>query len=470
MEPQEKNSTAQFQKQAAPPAAPGFDRIDYTRLPLLHFAWPILVENILRVVLSSADVFMLSYYSEEAVAAVGLIFQLVFLMNLLYLMVTSGASILISQYLGSRNSVAASRAAQGSIVLSIIFSVLLSAVMCLCAKYIVGFYKLDPNVHKFAMQYMLIFSAGSVSVALSMALGTILRSYGYSREPMVVNIIAIVISVVCNYFFIFGTWGVPVLGVIGVALSTVFSQIVACVIMIAVLKKRRDISLPFAGLLKVPKTVYRQILSVGVPTAGENLSYNLGQIIIMRMVSSLGTEALAATVYALTVLRFVHVSSISIGIATQIKVGYYVGAGLAGEAKEKVYRYFLTGVAISLTLIVIVNLLQAPIVNIFTQNADVHRLIFGILMVALLLEPGRNFNVIIIPALKGAGDVRFPVYMGILFMWGIGVLLAYVFGIALGWGLIGIWIALTLDEWIRGAVMLLRWRGDRWKMKALVTG
>jgi Na+-driven multidrug efflux pump len=205
-----------------------------------------------------------------------------------------------------------------------------------------------------------------------------------------------------------------------------------------------------------------------VPTAGENLSYNLGQIVIMRMVSFLGTEAMTATVYALTVLRFVHISSISIGIATQIKVGYFVGAGLGGVAKKKVYRYFATGFAISLSLVIIANLLQVPIIKLFTQNANVHQLVFGILLIALLLEPGRNFNVIIIPALKGAGDVRFPVYMGILFMWGIGVLFAYIFGITLGWGLMGIWIALTLDEWIRGFVMLGRWHGERWKTKALI--
>jgi len=457
-----------LKEENAPAALSESHGIDHTKLPLLHFAGPILIENILRVALSGADIFMLSFYSEEAVAATGLVGQLVFLLCLLYMMVTSGASILISQYIGARNDKAARDSAQGSIVLSIIFAVVLSTLMCVFAERIVGFYKLEPNVHKFAMQYMVIFSAGSVSMSLSMILGTILRSYGYSREPMVVNIIAMIISVTGNYLFIFGPFGIPVLGVPGVAMSTVFSQVVACVILIVILKKRRDISLPLSGLLKVPKSVYRKILSVGVPTAGENLSYNLGQIIIMRMVSSLGTEAMAATVYALTILRFVHISSISIGIATQIKVGYFVGAGLASVAKKKVYRYFAAGFVISLTLVIIANLLQVPILKLFTQNTDVLQFVFGILLVALLLEPGRNFNVIIIPALKGAGDVKFPVYMGIVFMWGIGVLFAYIFGIKLGWGLMGIWFALALDEWIRGFVMLGRWHGERWKTKALI--
>jgi Na+-driven multidrug efflux pump len=92
----------------------------------------------------------------------------------------------------------------------------------------------------------------------------------------------------------------------------------------------------------------------------------------------------------------------------------------------------------------------------------------GIFLVSLVLEPGRNFNVIIIPALKGAGDVRFPVYMGMIFMWGVGVLLAYVFGVALGWGLMGVWVALACDEWVRGTIMLFRWKNGKWRTKALV--
>jgi putative MATE family efflux protein len=447
---------------------PKFPAVDRTKLPLMHFAWPILIENIIRVAITSADVFMLSYYSEEAVAATGLIIQLVFFIILVYLMVASGASIIISQNLGARKIKDAGRVAQGSIVLTIIFSIVLSAVLCLIAEHIVGFYQLGPQVHAYAMEYMLIYCAGSLSVALCIIMSTIIRSYGHSRGPMVINVLTMIISVIGNYIFIFGAFGAPVWGVKGVALSTVFSHIVACVLLWIMLKKRRDIVLEKGGMFKVPKGVYRQILAVGVPTAGENLSYNLGQIVIMRFIATLGTEAMAAFVYAITVLRFVFITSISIGSAAQIKVGYYVGAKMADIAQRKVYRYFLAGVAISVVMVVIVKLLQHPILNLFTQNENIHALSLVVLTIALIHEPGRNFNVIIIPALKGAGDVRFPVYMGIIFMWGIGVLFAYIFGVSMGWGLLGITVAMAADEWLRGIVMLLRWKSGKWKTKALV--
>ncbi len=437
-------------------------------MPLLQLTWPILVENLLRVALSSADVFMLSFYSEKAVAATGLITQFVFFIQLLYLMVASGASILISQNLGARKNEQAGLIALGSIVLGILFALVTSAGMCGTAQQIVGFYKLEPQVHTFALQYLLIYSGGSVFVALSMVLGTILRAHGHSREPMIVNVIAMLFNVLGNYLFLFGPFGIPVLGVVGVALSTVISQVIACILLVVLIRMRGDLDMPLGNIFRVPKQVYRQILEVGVPTAGENFSYNLGQIVIMRMVASLGTEAMAATVYAFTILRFVFITSISIGNGTQIKVGYFVGAGCADDAQHRVFRYFGLGFLISLVLVIIVNLFQSPLLDLFTKNAEIHHLIAAIFLVALVLEPGRNFNVIIIPALKGAGDVRFPVYVGMIFMWGIGVLFAYLLGISLGWGLMGVWIALAMDEWIRGLVMLQRWRKGKWKTKVFV--
>jgi Na+-driven multidrug efflux pump len=119
-------------------------------------------------------------------------------------------------------------------------------------------------------------------------------------------------------------------------------------------------------------------------------------------------------------------------------------------------------------LVILAKVFQAPIISIMTSNEGIKTMAFAMLTIALIHEPGRNFNTIIIPALKGAGDVKFPVYVGMIFMWGFGVTLAFVFGKVVGWGLMGICAAMAIDEWSRGLVILWRWRGGRWKTKALV--
>jgi Na+-driven multidrug efflux pump len=192
-------------------------------------------------------------------------------------------------------------------------------------------------------------------------------------------------------------------------------------------------------------------------------------MVVMGIIATLGTSALAATVYANTVLRFVFITSLSIGNGTQIKVGYWVGAGKPDDAYVKVFKYFFSGFCISFFLALMLYCFKSPLMAVFTKDPSVLRLVSSIFLVSLFLEPGRNFNIIIIPALKGAGDIKFPVYMGMLLMWGIGVVFAYVFGIVFSWGIIGVWIALASDEWVRGAIMFFRWRGKRWRTKALVT-
>jgi Na+-driven multidrug efflux pump len=206
-----------------------------------------------------------------------------------------------------------------------------------------------------------------------------------------------------------------------------------------------------------------------VPTAGENLVYCLGQIVILGMLSTMGTVTLASYGILMAVLRYVFMPGVSIGAAGQLLVGYLVGGGRHAEASHRVYRYAATGISISMVLIVTLEIVHRPVLGLFSRDPRVLGLAASVLVVSLVLEPGRNLNTIFIPALKGAGDVRFPVYVGMASMWGVGVLGAWVLGVALGLGLVGVWIAMAADEWVRGITMMLRWRSGAWRRLTLVS-
>jgi Na+-driven multidrug efflux pump len=250
----------------------------------------------------------------------------------------------------------------------------------------------------------------------------------------------------------------------------VLSQAVAVVLSGWMIRRRTGIQLPLREAGRIPGQVYRAILAIGIPTAGENLSYNVSQIAILAMLSGMGTEALATYGILMAVLRYVFMPGVSIGSAAQLKVGYLVGAGRHGEATHRVYRYFALGFTISLVLAVVLLVFQRPLLGLFSTDPRVLGLAASVLVVSLVLEPGRNFNTIIIPALKGAGDVRFPVYVGMASMWGISVLGSWYLGVQQGLGLVGVWWAMSADEWLRGIVMLLRWRSGRWRSKRLIGG
>ena len=441
---------------------------DHSSLSLRQLAWPLLVENILRTSLMSVDTLMLSRYSPEAVAAMSIAGQFSFFIQLLYTMIAVGSSVLITQNLGAGRPRQAGLYGVGSLTLILVASLVVSVLMALGTGFVVDLYDLDPQVARYARQFLTLYGGLSFFMAINIGQASILRSWGYVRDPMLVNGLALLLTVAGNALCLFGLFGFPVLGVTGVAASTVVSQVIACGLSAWMIQRRHDLELPLRQVRQLPGHIYRAILAIGIPTAGENISYTLSQIAILAMVSGMGTVALATYGILMAVLRYVFMPGVSIGAAGQLLVGYLVGAGRDGEATHRVYRYFAIGISISVVLILILELFHRTILGVFSDDPQVLALAASVLLVSLVLEPGRNFNTIIMPALKGAGDVRLPVCIAIASMAILSVLGSWLLGVSLGLGLVGVWMAMAADEWFRGVVMLLRWRSGAWRRMALV--
>ena len=250
--------------------------------------------------------------------------------------------------------------------------------------------------------------------------------------------------------------------------SSGFSMFVSCILFFIFIKQKQDVEFSFKGIFKVPFSTYKTILSVGLPTAGESLSYNVSQIVIMAMISTLGTYAMSAQVYVQTIVRFVFAVAVAMGNATQIKTGYFVGAKQNDIAYKKVYKYQLIATTCSMVLITLAIIIRTPVIRLFTDISEIISLVNVLLIYSIYIEFGRTLNLIYVGALKGAGDVKFPVFYGIFSNWCIMVLGSYILGLKCGLGLVGFWLSIGTDETTRGIVMLLRWKSRRWQKHALV--
>ncbi len=439
-------------------------------LPMLTLTLPIAMEQFFRILVSSVDTMMLSSFSNDAVAAVGLVSQYVFFLTLIFSVIGTGCSIVIAQYLGAEKSKEElNHISQAGALMIFIISLALSLLVIFGTAPLLACYELDDSVREYARQYFIIFGGicGFFN-AFNLLQGAILRSYGYTGEVMFVSVVANLINVLGNALSLYGWFGLPVFGVPGVAWASGISMIVSCILCAYFIRKKEDVAFSLKGISKVPPKSFRLVLSIGVPTAGENLSYNVSQIVIMAMISTLGTYAMSAQVYTQTIVRFVFALAASIGSASQIKTGYYVGAHQNDVAYKKVFIYQLGATACSMLLIAIVNFCKAPIVSIFTDIAEVQSLVCTLLLFSAYIEFGRSLNLVYIYSLKGAGDIRFPVLYGICSNWGIMVLGSYILGLKCGLGLIGFWLAIGTDETTRGIVMFLRWKSRRWQKHALV--
>lgn len=439
-------------------------------LPMMKLALPLIGEQFFRILVSSVDTFMLSSYSEAAVAGVGLVSQWVFFIQILINVVCIGSSIVLAQYLGAKKDEnELNHVAKAGFVMVLAVSAFLTVIVLTCTPFLLNNYTLEEEVYNCAKKYFMIYSGtGAIFAGISSFQTALLRTYGYTKETLIVTIISNIINVIGNALALYGWFGLPVFGAAGVAVASTFSVFVGNILLFIMIRRRKDIQLKLFHSQKTPRGIYKLILSIGIPTAGESLSYNLAQITIMAIISTLGTYAMDCQVYTQTIVRFVFVIAAATGNAVQIKVGYYVGAGEKDTAYKKVFKYSLVATICSLSLILLVNLVKTPIIHIFTRQDEVFALTSRMLVYSILIEFGRSLNLIYVGALKGSGDVKFPVLYGILSMWGIMVFLSWFLGLKLGLGVIGCWLGIGLDETTRGIVMLLRWKGKRWQSKALV--
>ncbi|KHD23845.1 multidrug transporter MatE [Vibrio caribbeanicus] len=431
------------------------------RMSIVALTWPLFVEILLRTALNTSDVFMLSGYSDKAVSAVGVISQLSFFLIIVSSMVSSGTGILIAQYNGANRHQDSAYVGVASIALSFVVGLALSVIALVGAYQFLPLYGLEAQVEQYAHEYLVISGALTFNVTMGIVLTTILRSNGYSRSPMVVNLISGVINIVGNYIALYQPFGLPVYGVEGVAIATVISQVIGTLILFVVVK-RSDIALPFAEFGQIPKLIYSRIVKIGVMNAGEVLSYNMAQICITFFIVQMGTASLAAFTYAQNIARLSFAFALALGQGSQIQAGYYIGRGWIDSILQLVQKYFVIGFIVSTIVTVSIYLLRDSIIAIFTTQPEIAALTASLIAGSIILEAGRVFNLIFISALKAAGDIQFPVKMGILSMWGWGVGMSYLFGVHWGAGVLGAWMAIALDEWFRGLIMAHRWRSKVW--------
>ncbi|QDZ93557.1 MATE family efflux transporter [Bacillus altitudinis] len=429
---------------------------------LFALTWPIFIEISLYMLMGSADTLMLSQYSDNSVAAVGVSNQLLNLLIVMFSFITTGTTIVIAQLLGAGRKQEATQVAYVSLGTNFLISFVISLLMFVLAVPILHMMGLSSELMPDATVFLQIVGLLSFIQALIMTYSAILKSYGFTRDTMYVTIGMNLLNVAGNYLVIFGPFGFPVLGVMGVALSTSFARLIGLTAMILIVRHRIGLRFSFKRMFYIQRTHLKKLLKIGIPSAGEQLSYNGSQMIITLFITFMGTQALAAKVYTQNLMMFIMLFGAAISQGTQILIGRLIGAKEFDAAYRRCMKSLYWAIAISLLSSTALSLSSTHLLTFFTSNSEIIQTASLLLILTIVLEPGRSFNMVIINSLRAAGDAKFPVYMAMISMWGIGLPIAYLLGIQLEMGLIGVWISFIVDEWVRGIFMYRRWRSRVW--------
>ena len=436
---------------------------------VFHLSLPIFAELLLQLLVGNVDQFMLSHFGSAAVSAVGNGNQVMNVVVIVLETMSSATTILLTQHIGAgRQGEACDEIATVGVAVSAAFSAVMGLLL-LCVPHVVFTILRTPaEAFDSACLYTRIVGGTVLVQGLYIELCAVLRSYTLLKEVVTASVVMNLLNVAGNAVLINGWLGLPRLGVTGAAISTCVSKAVGLTLVIWTLRQKCGVRFSVKYLRPFPMETFQRLLGIATPSGAEALSYNVSQIFILRFINLMGTTVIATKVYASMLANVAYVYSIAVAQATQILIGYMLGARKLDEVTRRVWSTIRIALVISELLTLCIFLFSDPIYSIFTPDLAIHALGRQIILVEFALEIGRSVNIVMTRCLTTAGDVWYPVIVGISSQWLVAVLGSWLLGHVLGGGLVGIWAAMACDEGLRGLLFLLRFRKGTWREKRLV--
>lgn len=435
---------------------------------LANVSVPILVETFLVMTLGAVDTFMLSRHSDNSVAAVGLVNQLINLVFIIFMVISMGTTILCSQYIGARLKDKVIQVVGISLIFNLLSGLIFSSILYFKAEPLLLLMGLRPELLPDGIEYMQLVGAFAFFQALSLAISASLRSADMTKYPMIVSGVVNVMNIIGDWALIFGHLGLPAMGVRGAALATVICRGVSVLLLFFFLISKQIPRFPRKLFSPFPWQELGKLLKIGIPSAGEQMSYSFSQVIITYFINMLGTNALITRTYIQNIVMFTYMFSIAVAQGGAIQIGHLVGMKKTNAAYALGKRVLRVTVMVTVFLSFLTALFGHRIFEMLTTNQEVIALGATVLWIDILVENGRAINLFGVNALRSAGDVYYPVLIGIAVCWTVSVGLSYLFGVGLHGGLAALWCAVFLDENIRGIIFIRRWKSGRWKTKGFV--
>ena len=438
------------------------------KTPLMILAGPMFLELFLNVMVNHIDTMMLSHYEENAVGAVGNANTILFMMSILFNVIATATSVVVAQYLGAKRYDKMNMIYTLAVIVNLIIGIVLSSAFCAANPLIMKFLHISNEMRSYSMIYIYIVGGGGFLLAVYNVMLQILRCNGYPKIGMFITLGINVINIGGNYLFLYGPLAPLNMGVAGVAISTVAARAIGVIFVFAFFFKKKIGKISLRYLRPFPGRLLGKMVKIGLPTAGENLTYNLYQTTLLSFVNTMGNESVLARSYCQILISFAIIFSNACAMSTQIITGHLVGAGKEEEAYKRVFKTLKTSMPITIVLVSINALLCRYTLLFFTQNQEIIALGQMIMIVDIFIEIGRCLNMTFVCSLKAAGAYIFPLLMGLLCNWGLGLTTGYLVGVYMGVGVAGIFVGTAADECIRGLIVMYYWYKKKWFGKSVV--
>jgi putative MATE family efflux protein len=315
------------------------------------------------------------------------------------------------------------------------------------------------------------FSLGGIFIVTTFVAGGVMRGSGDARTPMLVTLVTLIASLAVGYPLIFGQFGFPELGVIGAGLATAAARGIGCVVLLFFLfRPGGSICLRGWHDWRPALEPFRRLLNIGLPSMFESLFRAGGMLIFSVIVFRLGTTVAAAQQVAQQIAFFSMMPGFGFSMAAMTLVGQSLGANnpvRAGRASWFAMRSCLAWMG-SMGLVFFFG---GPwIMTLFTSDPEIVAQGAAALKVIAFSQPGQAFGMVLAGSLRGAGDTRYPMFTTAAAMWFVRLPVAWLLGITLGFGLVGVYAGWVIDTVVLSLLNWARYRTGKWQKRRVAVG
>jgi putative MATE family efflux protein len=427
---------------------------------LFSLAWPLFLELCLGIAVGVIGTMLAARISDPAGAAFALANQLAATLFILFRIIGAGISVVITQALGGGRRAVADATARAALGASSWLGGVTALMALIFAGPLLRLMNAPPEVLPLSQPFLMALAPAMMLDAWNASMASVMRAHLRSRDTLMVLVAMQIAQLLLS------TALMPHLGLPGFAVALAISRGFGLGLHVWLWRERLGLRPSASDWWRLPRVELAAVLNIGLPGAAENIAYRLAYMVSVAIAGHLGASALAAHSYASQLMYFVLLPGLATGFAAEIVVGHLIGAGRLHEAHRLVRRALARGLAISVAVAACAAAASPWLLTLFTHDARILASAVVLMWITVILEPGRTFNLVVINALRAAGDAKYPVMVGagsmLLVLAGGSWLLGEVFGL----GLVGLWIAYAADEWIRGLLMWRRWARLGWVPKA----
>ncbi len=452
----------------------------FSRKELLKIIIPVFFQQVLAMTVGLINTMMVSNAGDAAVSGVSLVSTLDGVLIVFFTALVTGGTVIVAQRLGTSNTKDISEAAKQLLYATTIMATLVTAVVLLFRQPLLNglFGDAEADVLMHANDYFFLLALSFPFLAISEAAGACFRSSGNSMIPLITSLLINGVVIGCNGIFIIWLG----MGAKGAALSTLIARIVGAVILLLlVLNKKYPVHIENLFHYKPSLKVIKGILHIGVPNGIENTLFQFGRLLTQSLIATFATSVIAANSVALNLANFQYAVNTAFSVVVIPVVGRCIGAKRIDQAKYyskmlMAAEYVMLWLVIGVTLIFINPLMKAYGISADAVDLTIELVIYHSIMAAIIYPLG-----FLLPStFRAASDVKFTLYVSMISMWCLRVALAYFLALdsvtifkvitlpGLGWGIMGVWVAMFLDWILRSALYCIRYLRGRWLKSKLL--